>query len=512
MLKTCLSALLLICTALSPAQASPVKPILINITATGANGDGHTLNTIAIQHAIDSCTALGGGIVQVPAGKFLTGTILLKSNVTLQLDENATLLGSTDIKDYQVIDGFKDGLGQQMGYALIGAVDIQHTGITGKGTIDGQGKLVYASGGHQRRPFLVRFVRCDTVNITGVRLTAPTAWTLHFFHCKNIQASNLTIYSRGLGNNDGIDIDCCEQVVIRDCDINSGDDAICFKTTSPYPCRKVSVSNIRINTGEGAIKFGTESAGNFEDITVKNINVAFAREGGIKIFSVDGSHINNIAISDVEMDSVNMPVIMRLGARLKTFRDGDAKQPPGSITNISIKNVNVKHGTWTGMLISGIPGHLIENVSLENIHINIPGTGTAADAAVVLEEKPADYPEIKMFGKIIPAYGLYIRHVSNFRFNNITFTSDKTDERPAIIGYDLANINFSKWKFPASGGNGPVAIISDANKVQMKNITLPKNPKTFLQLGGASSGGIVVPKNLTVTTDSSVPENAVTKQ
>ncbi len=485
---------------------------IFEIEKFGANGDGKTLNTTVIQSAIDSCSSSGGGTVHFSAGTWLTGTLLLKNNVTLNLDKDATLLGSTDIKDYQVVDGFKDGLGQQMGYALIGAVNVNNTGITGKGTINGQGKLVYASGGHSRRPFLIRFVRCNNINVKEVHLTGPTAWTMHFFHCKNILTEKVSIYSRGLGNNDGIDIDCCENVNIRDCDINSGDDAICFKTTSPFPCRNVTVSNIRINTGEGAIKFGTESAGNFEDISVNNIKVAFAREGGIKIFSVDGSHIKNISIADVEMDSVNMPIIMRLGARLKTFREGDQKQDPGTINHINIRNVSVKRGTWTGMLISGIPDHYIDGVNLENIRINIPGEGTAEDAKIALEERPADYPEIKMFGKKIPAYGLYIRHAKNIKFNNVVFTSDKTDERPAIIGYDLENITYSKWKLPSTGGNEPVAKIADAKNIQFKNITPPARTSTFLQVSGNKSEGIVVPGKLPVVVDNNVPTNAVKKQ
>nr|WP_295872824.1 DUF4955 domain-containing protein [uncultured Chitinophaga sp.] len=461
------------------------KKTVVDITRFGAVGDGKTLNTAAIQQAIDACSANGGGKVRVPAGTWLTGTLLLKNNVLLLVEENATLLGSPDIKDYQIVDGFKDGLGQQMGYALIGAVDVSNTGIIGKGVIDGQGKLVRASGGHERRPFLVRFVRCRQVRVSDIHLQGPTAWTMHFFHCTNILTEKVTIRSRGLGNNDGIDIDCCEKVVIRDCDIDSGDDAICFKTTSPYPCRDVTVSNIKINTGEGAIKFGTESAGNFENIKVSHIDVAFAREGGIKLFSVDGAHLRNISISDVKMDKVNMPIIIRLGSRLKTFREGDVRQEVGSISNISIKDVTVAHGTWTGMLISGIPGHYIDGITLDNIHINIPGEGTAADAQVNLEERERDYPEIKMFGKQIPAYALYIRHAKNIRFHRITYTSDQPDVRPAVIASDIDQVQLLHWTLPGNTGKEPLVRIADSKTVELKAVKHPA-PGPFLQLEGVA--------------------------
>ncbi|WP_160711214.1 DUF4955 domain-containing protein [Chitinophaga solisilvae] len=467
------------------------KDRVIDITRYGAVGDGKTLNTAAIQRAIDTCSAQGGGKVRVPAGTWLTGTLLLKNDVMLLVEEQATLLGSPDIKDYQVVDGFKDGLGQQMGYSLIGAVNAKNTGITGKGTIDGQGKLVRVSGGHERRPFLVRFVRCSHITVTDIHLQGPTAWTMHFFRCSNILAEKVTIRSRGLGNNDGIDIDCCEKVKISNCDIDSGDDAICFKTTSPYPCKDVTVDNIKINTGEGAIKFGTESAGNFENIRVSNIDVAFAREGGIKLFSVDGSHLRNIDIHDIRMEKVNMPVIIRLGSRLKTFRETDAKQEVGSISNIRIKNVKVQHGAWTGMLISGIPGYYIDGISLEDIQINVPGDGTAADARAILEEREGDYPEIKMFGKQIPAYGLYIRHAKNIRFHNITYTTDKPDQRPAIIAGDIEKVQFSNWTLPAGNSAPPVIRIGDSRDVKLQQVKTASGAGPLLQPEGRA-------KNITV--------------
>lgn len=462
-LFTCI-CLLLLCYV---AHATNRADTFFDVSRYGAVGDGKTLNTTAIQRAIDDCSQKGGGKVRFPAGVWLSGTILLKNGVTLLLEEKAVLLGSPDIAHYQVVDGFKDGLGQQMGYSLIGAMDATNTGIEGKGTIDGQGKLVRASGGKERRPFLVRFVRCKGVTMTDVHLQGPTAWTLHFFRCRDIKAARITIKSRGLGNNDGIDIDCCEKVSIRDCDIDSGDDAICFKTTSPYPCRDVTVSNIRINTGEGAVKFGTESAGNFENITVSDIHVVFAREGGIKLFSVDGAKLRNIRVSNVTMEKVNMPIIIRLGARLKTFREGDPKQPVGSIGDIKIQNVKVLNGAWTGMLISGIPGYYIDGLSLENISINIPGGGTAEDARVILEERPADYPEIKMFGKQIPAYALYVRHVKNLKMKNVTFSCDQPDERPAIIAQDIEQVNLSDWKLPQSAAAGPLVRLTDTRNIKL---------------------------------------------
>lgn len=420
--------------------------VIIDVSQYGASGDGKTLNTKILQQAIDDCSSRGGGKVVFPVGTWLSGTLLLKTGVTLYLDEKATLLGSTSIADYQVVDGFRDGLGQEMGYAFIGAVDVQHVGIEGLGTIDGQGKLVRESGGKNKRPFLVRFVRCSNVSVKEVRLTGPTAWTMHFFHCKNILAERVIIRSRGLGNNDGIDIDCCENMIIRNCDIDSGDDAICFKTTGPYPCRNIEVSNVHIYTREAAVKFGTESAGNFENITVQHIQVMFAREGGIKLFSVDGSHMRHIRIEDVTMYKVHLPILVRLGARLKTFREGDPKLGTGSISDVQISHVKVYDGDVVGILISGVPGYRVNKLNFDNIDIQLPGGGTAEDALVKLEEKETAYPEISMFGKTIPAYGLYLRHAGNIQFKNVHITTAQADKRPGIVKEDVENIRFSGWK------------------------------------------------------------------
>ncbi len=479
--------------------------VTIDVTKYGAVGDATTLNTAALQKAIDDCSAQGGGKVVFPAGTWLSGTLLLKTGVTLYLDEKATLLGSPDIANYQVVDGFKDGLGQEMGYSFIGAVDVQHVGIEGLGTIDGQGKLVRESGGKNRRPFLVRFVRCSDVTVKEVRLMGPTAWTLHFFRCKNILAERVVIRSRGLGNNDGIDIDCCEDMVIRNCDIDSGDDAICFKTTAPYPCRNVTVQNVHIFTREGAVKFGTESAGNFENITVKEVQVMYAREGGIKLFSVDGSHMRNIRISDITMYKVHLPVIVRLGARLKTFREGDPKLATGSINDVQISNVKVWDGDVVGILISGVPGYPVEGLTMENIDIQVAGGGTRDMAAVQLEEKEAAYPEIGMFGKSIPAYGLYMRHAKNIRLKNIQLHTVQPDERPAVITQDVEAIELAGWQLPVNTAAAtPLLRMGAARDAVLSGFVPSARPAVFLQVAGKESKNIQLFNNQRINTATAV--------
>ncbi|HKX83998.1 MAG TPA: glycosyl hydrolase family 28-related protein, partial [Pyrinomonadaceae bacterium] len=176
---------------------------ITSILDFGAIADGQTLNTQAIQKAIDACTEKGGGVVRIPNGQFVTGTILLKDNCTLFLDDQASLLGSLNPKDYRNVDPFKDGLGAEVGFAMVAAVNAKNTGITGRGVINGRGKelaaaMPFKGEGWGNRPFLVRFVRSANITIQDVQLLYGGAWTLNFFQSKNVTIERLKIISFGV--------------------------------------------------------------------------------------------------------------------------------------------------------------------------------------------------------------------------------------------------------------------------------------------------------------------------
>ncbi|MBC7783950.1 MAG: right-handed parallel beta-helix repeat-containing protein [Burkholderiales bacterium] len=420
--------------ALPPAMA----PIAIDVTTFGAIGDGVTVNTVSIQQAIDACTAQGGGVVSVPAGKFVTGTIQLKDNVRLRLEPQAVLLGSTNVHDYRNVDPFKDGLGADMGSALVVAVDATNVGIEGAGAIDGQGKAVAAAQKpYKIRPFLVRWVRCTNGEVKDVTLLNSGAWGLHMFQCSDVSVSGVTIRSRGLANNDGIDIDSCQKVCITGCDIDTGDDAICLKATSTMACSDIVVRDCVLKTSCNAIKLGTESIGDFERVRVSNCQIRDTGMAGIALYSVDGAHLRDVQISVIDMDGITVPISIRLGARLKTFREGDRPKPPGTLGDVTISNVRAKRAKQIGMLINGIPDHRIQALTLENIEIELPGGGRAEDAKVELAENVAKYPEMLMFGRVMPAYGMYVRHVDGITFNNVKTTVLKPDPRPAAVLIDV---------------------------------------------------------------------------
>lgn len=413
--------------------------------AAGVVGDGVTLNTAAIQKVIDDCSAGGGGTVRFPAGKYLTGTIQIKSNVTLELDEKATLLGSTEVADYRNLDPFIDGSGSPMGHALIVAIDADNVGITGKGTVDGQSpKLKARQNPYAMRPFLLRWVRCTRVTIRDVRLANPGAWTFHLFQTKGAVIEGVTIRSRGLGmhNNDGIDIDSSESIRIKNCDVISGDDALVIKATGAgFPSRDIVATGCKLSSHTNAIKLGTESIGGFADIRVSDCAITGTDMAGIALYQVDGADLRNVSVENVTMDGVTVPISIRLGSRLKTFREGDQPKPAaGKLADITIKNITAKNVGLIGILINGVPDHPVQNLTLENISLELPGGGTAEQAQVKLAEKEKAYPEFNMFGKTLPAYAIYARHVDGITFRNVKASTLKPDARPAAVFIDVKNL------------------------------------------------------------------------
>ena len=435
--------LALLLTPLPPAHAASV---IIDAPTAGIAGDGVTLNTTAIQKAIDDCTAGGGGVLHFPKGRYLTGTIQIKSNVTLRVDDGATLLGSTSAADYRNLDPFIDGSGNPLGHALIVAVDSDHVGIEGAGTIDGQGPAIKAhQASYKIRPFLVRWVHCTNVTVKDVHLINPGAWTLNFFGSKGVTIEGITIRSRGLGlaNNDGINIDSSEDIQVSNCDVESGDDALVIKSTSAAKAPQagnITASDCKLSTRTNAIKLGTESIGGFEKITVSKCAITKTQMAGIALYEVDGGELHDVTIRDVTMDDVALPISIRLGARNKTFREGDKAKETGTLRDVMIENVSAKNVGMVGMLINGVPGHAVENVKLENISLELPG-GKGADAAKIqLPEKEAAYPEFDMFGKTIPAYGIYARHVKEMTFENVHMNVVKADERPGTVLIDVAGV------------------------------------------------------------------------
>jgi len=437
----------------------------VNVRDFGATGDGKTLDTEAIQDAIDSCSAAGSGTVDFPEGRYLTGTLFIKDNVTLDLREDALLLGSTNIEHYSNPDAYVDGAGCRRGWALIVAVDSHSVGITGEGTIDGCGA---AFADEPERPMLLRFIRSKKICVEGVGLQNAGAWASHYFQCHDVSICGITIKSRCAHNNDGIDIDSTSDVAIAGCDIDTEDDAICFKTTSEQPCRNVVVSNCDLSSDWGAIKFGTESMGNFERFRISDCRIRKTNGGGIKIFSVDGARINDIVLRDITMDQVDMPLFIRLGRRLRTYRPGDRPQEPGSIRNVTIRDVEavaVDRGhvnPGCGMFITGTSDLVVEDVEMTGVTMSLAGGGTQERSAIEPPELETEYPEYRSFG-VLPAHGLYCRHARGITVDDLHVETREQDTRPAILLHDVSSSKLSNMTLSAGATAGEPIVLRDCS-------------------------------------------------
>ncbi|AUP80541.1 glycoside hydrolase family 28 protein [Flavivirga eckloniae] len=429
----------------------------------GAVGDSLTVNTEAIQKAIDACSEKGGGEVVVTDGVYITGTIILKDSVTLRIDENSKLVGSSNPQDYKSIDAFVDATGQTRGNCLIGSKNAKNIAIIGKGIIDGNGEAFLAKnlslkmeeiklpsnerkGFGTNRPFLLRFVESSQITLKDVNLRQAAAWACHFYQSKDIIVDAISIYNHANKNNDGIDLDSSHNITIKNCDINTEDDAVCIKSTSPLPTHNVAVKDCKLKSDWGAIKFGTESMGDFFNIKISNCKIYDTRGGGIKLLSVDGAKMYDVTIDSIDMDNVDMPIFIRLGERLRTYRNAE-KQEVGSIDNIVIKNINAttrslensRVSSPSGIFITGTPNHKISSVLLENISITLPGSEENLILKEVEEQETA-YPEFSFF-KVLPAYGLYGRHIENLELSKVTFNLLSKDTREEMVLNDVDNQN-----------------------------------------------------------------------
>lgn len=424
----------------------------INVRDLGAKGDGKTLDTKAIQASVDKCAETGGKVI-LADGTFLTGTIYLKSNVTLVVEKGAKILGSLNLEDYPVNEfGFRNLNASRVNRALIFASGMTNVGIEGDGTIDGQGgsfvknlKLV--------RPFLLWFKECKKVNVGGVDLRHSAMWMQYYVHCEDVRISNIKIFNHGNANNDMIDIDGCRNVIIDGVVGDSDDDGITFKSMDTCINENIIVSNCIIGSHCNGLKFGTETTGGFRNVTITNCVIRSSavekvgsgcREGnsGISLEIVDGGIMENINISDIVIDGPRVPLFVRLGNRARKYYSGAPQPPIGQMKNIQISNIIARASKKiVGITILGTPGGMIENISFSNIKLILSGGGTEEDAHFLVPENEDGYPDASEFGGFgrFSAYGLYARHVKGLVLSDLNFELLDKDARPLMSFDDVHN-------------------------------------------------------------------------
>ncbi|MCH2081015.1 MAG: glycosyl hydrolase family 28 protein [Saprospiraceae bacterium] len=438
----------------------------------GIQSNGITLNTTSIQKAIDYIHENGGGRLVFEVGRYLTGSIFLKSNVTLHLEEGAVLIGSLNPFDY-----YRHGHWTSLLFAL----EQNNIGLTGKGVVDGRGYDVaqrYLEMIHKGiikdllikdrpkegvRPHNIFFLKCNGITIKDITLKNPGSWTQQYDRCTNLTIENTTVDSKNYWNNDGIDIVDCDSVIVRNNYIDASDDGICLKSHSKTGvCQHILIENNTVRSSASGIKFGTYSWGGFQNIKIINNTIFDTYRSAITFAAVDGAFIQDIVVDSLKAYNTGNIIFLRIGER----REGRK----GSMKNIQISNIYgevaaskadagypyegpIEHQprNISPASIVGMPDVAIENVILKNIEIHYPGGGNSQYAKVSLDELDkvpeleAEYPEFSMF-KELPAWGFYVRHAKGITFENLTMSCQKKDYRMPIVLDDAQNILFKDLK------------------------------------------------------------------
>lgn len=444
------------------------------ITDFGAKEDPKLNNAAFIQKTIDKA-AIKGGTVVVPAGTFITGSIQLKSNVTLQLNKNAVLKGIASKEAYPsfpILHPLHTTSGQS-GHALIYASQARNISITGEGTIDGNGEdpiFDTKSNPNTMRPYGLLIDGCTNVTISGIYMQNSAMWMQRYLNCNFLRITGIKVFNHANINNDGLDIDDCQNLIISDCIIDADDDALCFKSEGDHGVRNAVITNCILATHASAFKFGTGSTTAFEDIQFSNSVIRqslatnmkhpFKQKSGltgIDIASSDGAVIKNINISNISIDSLENPIFIKLGNRLRrTSITPEGKK--GSIDGIRFSQISIKNGGRSPATITGFPENYISNVSFRDIFIEHNGGGVAKDTVLTVPENADQYPGTRMFKRTLPATGFYVRHVKGITFDRVHFTSKAADPRPAFVFDDIEELEMNGLKIKGMSTKAAVVV------------------------------------------------------
>jgi len=487
--------------ALATDSASPLGTF--NVKTYGAVGDGTTIDTAAINRAIEAAAAAGGGTVYFPSGTFPSYSIHLKSHVSLYLEQGATILAAATPLEGTLTGGYDAAEPQgawepyqDYGHnhwhnSLLWGENIHDFSITGPGLIWGKG----LSRGHDddkdlpdtKQPGVgnkaIALKNCYNVILRDFSILNGGWFGILATGVDNFTIDNLKIDT----NRDGIDIDCCRSVRVSNCTVNSPyDDGICPKSSFALgyarPTENVTITNCFLTGGyevgslldgtwkliplprrlrsTGRIKFGTESNGGFRNITVSNC--VFEHSRGFALESVDGALCEDVTIVGITMrGNTTGPLFLRLGARMRGPKDAQI----GTMRRILISTITSYDAVLLPSILSGIPGHYIEDVKISDVYLHQVGGADAAMAKTQPPEKEQAYPEPTMFGDL-PATGFFVRHAKNLEMSNVEIATAAPDSRPVFTMIDVDGADLFRVRVPKAA-NEPVFALKQVSNFRV---------------------------------------------
>lgn len=482
-----------------------------NIRDFGAAGDGKTLDTAALQKAIDTCNREQGGTVLVPAGVFVIGTVEMKTNVTLHLSAQATLLGTDDGKQYFAADAIPLRGDSTLGDGNVGllfAVKAENFRIEGTGTIDGQGAQFRSpsknvpppagiSGSH--RPYHLLFYQCKNISIQDIFLKDSAFHSVRVVQCEYAKFEGLHIHSRVIHNNDGFHFISSKYVHVSKCDVQTQDDACALFGS----CQFVTVSDCSFSTRWSVFRFG---GGVAENIVISNCIIYETYGCPIKMRCGPGSRFENILFSNIIMKDVTGPISIGLGPQ-RSHTAGALDLPPGIVRNISFNHIRAtvvkpvplpdagfdsayRSGEMLSCIVlNSFDNSYLENISFNDVHVTFPGGGTAEQGA--LQDVPKIAGEYFEIGTP-PSYALYARNVRGLTLQNVRFEKVLADLRPAIIFDHVEDASAVGLSVGGQKETKSVIRFIDSTDILMNAVRVLSKSAVFLQVEGAGSKNIKI--------------------
>ncbi len=410
----------------------------------GAVGDGRTLDTEAIQAAIDACAKTGGRVV-LEAGVFLTGTLYMRSHVELYVDISATLLGSGDIRAYT-----EDTYVQLYRFeshtdkCLIYCDGLEDIAFTGHGVIDGNGGCFSTEEerGPVQRPMLLRYRNCRNIRLSGLRLVNPASWTNDFIACCGIWVHGVSIRSRANWNGDGLDFNACEDVFVSSCLFDCSDDCICLQNSEEdRVCKNVVVSDCIFCSQWAGMRIGVLNCGDIENLTVSNCIFRDIACSALKIQSAEGGHIRNLLFDNLLMENVQRPLFITENLYRERIDRPEEVTTHGTVTGVTLQHVRASS---TGekadplqscIVLDALHEGGIGEISLSDFSYTVQGGGTKEDAARdPLPTHEGKRAECFNYAGPLPAYGIFSRNVQTLRLRDFRVTTLQPDERELLYG------------------------------------------------------------------------------
>jgi polygalacturonase len=492
-----------------------------NIRDFGAKGDGVTLDTAAVQAAIDACSKDQGGTVLVPAGVFVIGTVELKSNVTLFLAASAKLLGTADGKQYRAADEVPlsgDSTLEDGNVGLLYAVKAENITIEGTGTIDGQGAQFHSATrgvpppagiSGNKRPYHVLLYQCKNVTLRDIFLNDSAYHSLRIVQCTFFKADGIRIYNRVNGNNDGFHFISCQYVAVSNCTVQTQDDACALFGS----CKFVTVTNSSFSTRWSVFRFG---GGQAENITVSNCLIYQTYGCPIKMAGGPNARFENISFSNLVMNRVTGPIsigVRGAGDRLSATTNPPSTSsvgpggPAGIARNISFRGIRatvvepeplpdvpfpsgVRPGEMNSCIdLNAIGEGVLENITFDDVQITFSGGGTAEQAA--LRDVPKIAGEYFEIG-VLPAYAIYARNVRGLMLSNVRFDVSAPDLRPALVFDHVQDAAINGFSAQGNADAESLLRFIGSRDVLMTAARVLSPAAVFLQVEGAESKGITV--------------------